>query len=414
MRTIFIIFVAGLLSCPPAKAQTDEGCLDCHADRDLTSEDAAGREVSLFVDQNTLNASVHADFACTDCHADILGEAHEETPGKVECGQCHDEAAEDLDASVHGKELHARSEDAPACTTCHGTHNVLPVSDPASPVSKLNQPHTCAQCHANPEVIARNQFALKNPVGLYEKSIHGTLALQGNMDVATCSDCHTGHLPLYALDPTSTIHKLNIEHTCGKCHEKELAAYEISVHAKVLHEGAKDAPACIDCHHEHDIMRPANPEAPTSGFNVAVEVCSPCHASEKFAAKFGFATDRVKSYQGSYHGLALRGGKAAVANCGSCHGVHDILPSSDPRSHVHPANLRATCGRCHPNATDNFTKGAIHLLKGESDAKIVKLIRRIYIAIIIATIGFMIAHNVIDFLAKVRKIRAERYHAASR
>ena len=56
----------------------------------------------------------------------------------------------------------------------------------------------------------------------------------------------------------------------------------------------------------------------------------------------------MSTYTQSFHGLALQGGNPTVANCASCHGVHDILPSSDPLSTVNPSELPQTCGKCHP------------------------------------------------------------------
>jgi hypothetical protein len=65
-------------------------------------------------------------------------------------------------------------------------------------------------------------------------------------------------------------------------------------------------------------------------------------------SRFRVPTDRVVSFDASYHGLALRAGSQTVANCGSCHGIHLVLPSSDPRSSVNPDRLPETCGQCHP------------------------------------------------------------------
>jgi hypothetical protein len=50
-------------------------------------------------------------------------------------------------------------------------------------------------------------------------------------------------------------------------------------------------------------------------------------------------SDRLVSYDSSYHGLAAMGGSQTVANCVSCNGAHNILPSSDPRSTINPKNL---------------------------------------------------------------------------
>jgi hypothetical protein len=72
--------------------------------------------------------------------------------------------------------------------------------------------------------------------------------------------------------------------------------------------------------------------------------------------EFGVPGNRVTSYFDSYHGLAAEGGSVVAANCSSCHGVHNILPSSDPRSTINKANLDATCGKCHKGVTQKFTQ----------------------------------------------------------
>ena len=99
---------------------------------------------------------------------------------------------------------------------------------------------------------------------------------------------------------------------------------------------------------------------------------------------------RIATYLASYHGLATEGGSSIAANCASCHGVHNILPSSDPRSTINPANLVKTCGQCHPGATANFAKGKIHIdvpLSADIGSKAVRWIRRFYLFIIAFTIG---------------------------
>ena len=68
--------------------------------------------------------------------------------------------------------------------------------------------------------------------------------------------------------------------------------------------------------------------------NVSQEACSRCHADTTLMAGFAMPQDRVPTYEDSYHGLAAHEGRQTVANCASCHGVHNIYPSSDPRSTV--------------------------------------------------------------------------------
>src|SRR5207253_1309616 len=79
-----------------------------------------------------------------------------------------------------------------------------------------------------------------------------------------------------------------------------------------------------------------------------------CHEGVRLSQEFGFQGRRATTYLASYHGLASKLGSQIVANCASCHGVHNILPSSNPRSTINRANLVKTCGQCHPGVTEKF------------------------------------------------------------
>jgi hypothetical protein len=132
--------------------------------------------------------------------------------------------------------------------------------------------------------------------------------------------------------------------------------------------------------------------------------CPQCHAAERIAKEFGIPKLYVKSYYDSFHGLSYRGGDTYSANCASCHGVHEILPSSDPRSMINKANLQKTCGACHPGASENFAKGKIHSvasITGEAfGEKVVGWVRVVYIVLIVMVIGGMVFFNFTDWLRK--------------
>ena len=64
--------------------------------------------------------------------------------------------------------------------------------------------------------------------------------------------------------------------------------YKESIHGvAVLQKGNLDAPVCTNCHGEHNIMSPSNPNAPTSYANVAQHVCAKCHSSVALSTKYG-------------------------------------------------------------------------------------------------------------------------------
>jgi len=83
----------------------------------------------------------------------------------------------------------------------------------------------------------------------------------------------------------------------------------------------------------------------------AVESCGGCHSDVERMRAFGLRTDQLSLYWTSRHGAKLaEDGDPRVATCTSCHGVHAVLSSSDPRSPVSPAEQIDTCGRCHADA----------------------------------------------------------------
>ena len=59
---------------PAAAMISNDKCLECHDDKDLTKDLAGGKTVSLFVDEKIRQASVHAKLACAECHSDLSGE----------------------------------------------------------------------------------------------------------------------------------------------------------------------------------------------------------------------------------------------------------------------------------------------------------------------------------------------------
>jgi cytochrome b subunit of formate dehydrogenase len=128
----------------------------------------------------------------------------------------------------------------------------------------------------------------------------------------------------------------------------------------------------------------------------------------RLARKFGFPADRLVSFDASFHGLAAKSGSLTVANCASCHGVHNILPSSDPRSTVNAKNLAATCGRCHPGAGKRFAIGHMHLVEARTETAAVSWVRQTYLWLIPFTIGLMLLHNAGDWARKLYRLRLSR------
>jgi len=131
--------------------------------------------------------------------------------------------------------------------------------------------------------------------------------------------------------------------------------------------------------------------------NKIPNTCSKCHDSVILSERFGFITRRKITYLNSYHGLANIYGDTRVANCASCHGSHNIFPAIDSRSTINPQNLTKTCGRCHPGAGKNFTKGKVHLEAKPDSSKGVYYVRKFYTYFIGILMTLFLIHIIVDY-----------------
>ncbi|MBI3076769.1 MAG: hypothetical protein HYY85_07270, partial [Deltaproteobacteria bacterium] len=226
---------------------TSEACLACHSDPDLKKELEKGRVVSLFVDAAHLARSPHKGFTCVQCHADIREVPHTQppaTPGVEVCQGCHQKAVAEYRESAHWGRIARGETGAPTCRSCHGpAHGILSSRDPASPTYHLNLPRTCAQCHADPELVRRYNIPGANVYLLYMDSIHGrALTRSGLLVAANCSDCHGHHDIRRRTDPAARVYRTNIPGTCGRCHAGLREQYEQGVHGIAVKGGNTVAP----------------------------------------------------------------------------------------------------------------------------------------------------------------------------
>lgn len=349
---------------------------------------------------------MHGGFECVDCHTGITEIPHEEDLKHPDCNQCHDDVAAEYSQSLHGMSLARGDKDAPYCWDCHSSHYVYSGQDSLSMTSKLNQPITCARCHSDPSLVKKHHIPIANPSKLYETSVHYKMIEQGEVNSASCSDCHGAHDLQPQAQPNSKINKFNIAKTCSQCHSEIYQQYSESIHGKGLMAGRTDNPTCTDCHAEHAIKAHTDPSSTVYATVVSKTLCADCHEAERIVARYNIKGNVVKSYSDSYHGLAVRGGSVVSANCASCHGVHNILPSSDPRSTINSDNLPQTCGSCHPGVSTQVARGTVHVYASPQSDKIVYWVKLFYYSLIFSVIGAMLFHNGLDFrkkfLAKIK------------
>ncbi|OLC93748.1 MAG: hypothetical protein AUH86_16035 [Acidobacteria bacterium 13_1_40CM_4_58_4] len=176
-----------------------------------------------------------------------------------------------------------------------------------------------------------------------------------------------------------------------------------SIHGQAIARGNSQAPVCTDCHGIHSIKSHIDPNSSVAAQNLARTTCARCHEGVRLSQEFGFEGRRATTYLASYHGLASKLGSQVVANCASCHGVHNILPSSDPHSTINKANLVNTCGQCHPGVTEKFVAAKVHVdapLSADTGSMAVHWIRKFYLTLIAFVIGSMAVHNLVIWRRK--------------
>ncbi|HUO28297.1 MAG TPA: cytochrome b/b6 domain-containing protein [Bryobacteraceae bacterium] len=289
------------------------------------------------------------------------------------CTACHDDQGSKLAKSAHA---------AVACTSCHVKHEEYP--HPAN----IPKP-VCSQCH--PAQAAD-----------YQRSVHAQAARNGNGAAPDCGVCHGA---AHELQPTkSADFRAKVPDTCGMCHSDVQEQYRGSVHGQAIAKGIMQAPVCTDCHGEHAILAPSNEASPVHADNIR-DTCANCHGNVRLSREFGLPVDRVVSFDASFHGLAAKEGNETVANCASCHGFHNILASSDPRSSINARNLAKTCGKCHQGAGERFAITRVHLAEGRREAPALRWVRQFYLLVIPLTIGLMLMHNGGDWFRKLLRLR---------
>jgi len=332
-------------------SMNDLFCMNCHGNPDLKKINADGSERSLYVNKDDFHDSIHAKkgIACVKCHVNVN---HESNPvckdsGKVDCSICHADQVNLYNASTHGMLFNKNDPNAPACTDCHGTHNIIPKNNPISPIFARNIPDLCARCHREGEKAAlRYTGSQHDIIKHYKMSIHGKgLGQSGLMVSATCTSCHTAHSMLPAKDPKSSVNRNNVIDTCARCHLGIAEKFKTSIHSNTVTETKKQLPVCIDCHTSHAIRR-----VDMASFRTLIlEECGTCHKHE------------TETYFDTYHGKAsLLSGGERTAKCSDCHGSHDILPAYYTKSRLNRANVVETCRKCHPNSNRKFTGYLTH------------------------------------------------------
>ena len=403
MKRIGLIILF-LLIATHLYGQTNEDCMECHSDQELTTTVNDSVTVSLYVNYEQYESSIHGIFDCIECHGDIQEIPHDEKLAKVDCSACHDDVDKMYQESIHGMALKEGITLSANCSDCHGKHDISSSEEIGSHTNQRHLSETCGHCHSKPEVIAL--FGRRNfdPIENYKQSVHGkTLEAHPDTLVATCVSCHGSHDIYPPSNPKSSFTKFAIPNTCGKCHQKEKDDYTQSIHWASLMHGHYDSPVCNDCHGEHRIISPTEEAALTHPSLVSSNLCANCHANATMMKKAGLDAERFSSYMKTYHGLAVLKGSPNAANCVSCHEMHSTRSVRDPQSPVNPVNLRKTCSKCHVNPTTEFIQIQAHPINQKNRNPIAYYIKIVYIWIITISIAGMVLHNTVIMSYYIRR-----------
>ncbi len=370
----------GVAAKPPVVPNTE--CMDCH-EAEFKPKKKGEPPQWIGVRPAVFAKSVHGKLDCIDCHATIKETPHESKLPPAQCASCHEKPAAQFAASIHGMSHKLGASDAATCTSCHGSHDIVPVKQADSPVFKLNLPKTCGTCHDDPKLTAEYRMGKTEAAGHYLDSIHGKALVKMGLVVApSCNDCHGVHDIKRSIDKDSHTSHANIAQSCGTCHLGIEETYNQSVHGQLLAKGDKRGPVCTDCHSAHDIEKPA-----TAHFKAGSDLsCGKCHQ------------DRLEHYNETYHGKAMALGQPNVASdvaaCYDCHGHHDVFPVSDPRSRLSKDKIVSTCAQCHPGANVQFTKYQPHA--NPLDRVNYPVLNKVFLfmtALLVGTFGFFGLHT---------------------
>ncbi len=286
------------------------GCTGCHKDIKKIPHNEevdivkcerchkkAAKEYSGSIHARALKEGITEAPHCWDCHGshDVLSKLNIDShvypthiPSTCGSAKCHSNAAmakklgipmlnplSHYNKSIHAKTLASGNLDAATCEKCHGGHDILPLTDPKSPINKKNVPETCSQCH---DLIYDE----------YKSSIHWTGFLKGVRNAPVCTDCHLEHEILSPENPKSMVSHEKVPTLCTDCHNntriakryglpvRSLNSYLKSFHGLALKSGNYEAADCTSCHAAHAILKSDNPESTVNSKNLS-KTCGACH-----------------------------------------------------------------------------------------------------------------------------------------
>lgn len=209
------------------------GCLVCHSDRNAVGV-IGGKTRSIFVDEALFQGSPHEDLSCLSCHLDFSYTHPVEVVdyrkiAGLACSKCHSHNKQSTDyrASVHGRlALSGDPKGGATCGDCHGAHDIKSLKKSKAYKAKFraSAEQVCGRCHYK-------------YYGLYNDYYHGRAYKRGARDAPACWDCHDYHTVLPQRERGSSVSKIKLAKTCGRCHQGSTARF--AEYAQLIHSRKK-------------------------------------------------------------------------------------------------------------------------------------------------------------------------------
>ncbi|HQY91020.1 cytochrome c3 family protein [Caldilinea sp.] len=390
----------GHAAAPVAAMQADPvgACQQCHQEfadphvGDVHAELAANLGAGQTCETCHASTPQSEDAKCQTCHSLLTSQLTLASGDTVELHV----NPQDIVDSVHGEQvIDGVQYTTLRCTDCHQDQALSgfphqPIDAETRRELTISMQRVCQDCHT--EIFELNA-----------DGVHAQHIADGDLEAATCADCHGNHA---IHDPDEP--RERVSQTCGNCHSEINEQYEASVHgAALLGENNPDVPVCTDCHGVHNI-----PDPTTAAFRLSSpQMCGRCHADVDMMEKYNISTEVFDTYVADFHGTTVtlfeRHGSNEETNkavCYDCHGVHNILPATDENSQVIKANLLATCRQCHPDANENFPDSwTSHFKPSLEHNPLVYFVDLFYMIVIPATIGGFVLFIGTDILRRTRE-----------
>lgn len=359
-----LAIACGLLLLPSISLATDEeNCLMCHKYPGLgryAKDEKTKRAVKrvFYVNEDLFRASYHGKLRCKSCHQGV-----EEIP-------------------------HTDAKRVDCATECH-----------------LKDPST------------GRDFSHRPIVDDLAESVHGAKGSDTEYpeDLPTCKNCHSNKPYQNSMD--EQLKSMRFLKVCLECHESRDWA---------------------DRFYRHMLYR-ASTRRPSKQI---IALCSKCHADPEKMQRHGL--DVVVGFKDTFHGKAIIYGAEDVANCLNCHAPYDmgfsphrIKSRHDEASPVNPQHKLETCEQvgCHTGAREAFADmGKVHPssiratlfaskgtaegeeavvdeveLAAEFQALVLYWINMFYKVLIIAVVGGLGMHRILDLFATRRESKQGRH-----